>query len=320
MTYPDVILELADQVRNWGRWGDDDELGTLNFVTDEVVKAAAASVRSGRRFSLAYPLQEEGGLQLGFIPGRDNPALEMIMINQAMGAADEFHTSDDKVTMGLQAATHWDGLCHASWRGKIYGGRDASTITEAGASVCGMEKVRSLTSRGVLMDIARLHGVDELEGGHAVSYEDLVAAEEAQGVSVRSGDIVVIRTGMMAKALAGDIMNYAIGTPIDGAPMPGFPGVGLGAVRFFHEREVAAVATDTITFEVMPWDPAAEGAILPIHCLHLVEMGLMQGQNWDLEDLAADCAADGQYDFLLEASPQPFVGGIGSPVNPVAIK
>ena len=135
MTYPDAILELADQVRNWGRWGDDDELGTLNFITDDVVKAAAGSVRSGKRFSLAYPLQEEGGLQLGFIPGRDNPALEMIMINQSMGGDDEFHTSDDKVTMGLQAATHWDGLCHASWRGKIYNGRDDSTITESGASV-----------------------------------------------------------------------------------------------------------------------------------------------------------------------------------------
>ena len=320
MTYPDVILELADRIRNWGRWGDDDQLGTVNFITDDVVRAAMASVRSGRRFSLAFPLREDG-LQIGAIPGRDNPVRTMIMVNEAMlGDPELFCTSDDAVTMGLQAATHWDGLCHASWRGKIYGGRDAHSITDAGASECGIENITSLTSRGVLLDIARLHGVDELEGGHAITHEDCVAAEERQGVTVRSGDIVLLRTGMMAKARAGDVVAYGIGTPIEGAPMPGFPGVGLGAVEFFHEREVAAAATDTMPFEVMPWDPAAPGAILPIHCLDLVEMGLTQGQNWDLEELAADCAADGQYDFLLEASPQPFVGGIGSPVNPVAIK
>ena len=87
-----------------------------------------------------------------------------------------------------------------------------------------------------------------------------------------------------------------------------------------HEHEIAATATDTITFEVFPWDPSVPGAMMPMHCIHLVDMGLTQGQNWDLEELAADCAADGQYDFFLEASPQPFVGGVGSPVNPVAIK
>ncbi len=321
MSYPQEILDLAERVRNWGRWGDDDEIGTVNFITDQVVKAALGSVRTGERISLAFPLQDEGGLQIGAIPGRDNPNRTMIMVNEAMlGDPDMFCTSDDSVSMGLQAGTHWDGLCHASWRGLIYGGRDADSITDAGASVCGIEKIEHLTGRGVLMDIAALYGVDELEGGHAVSYDDLVRAEERQGVRVRSGDIVLVRTGMMRKALAGDVVAYGSGTPIEGSPMPGFPGVGLGAVEFFHEREVAAVATDTVTFEVMPWDPSTPGAILPIHCLHLVEMGLTQGQNWNLEALAEACASDGHYDFLLEASPQPFVGAIGSPVNPVAIR
>lgn len=321
MPYPQEIIDLAAKVRNWGRWGDDDERGTVNYITDDTVKAAMASVRSGKRFSLAFPLQQQGGLQIGAIPGRINPLRTMIQINTAMlGDESMFCTSDDVVTMGLQAGTHWDGLCHAAWNGKIYGGRDASTVTYDGASVCGIEKIGHLTSRGVLLDIAALHGVDELEGGHAISYEDCVAAEAREGVTVRSGDIVLLRTGMMAKARAGDVIGYGSGTHLEGMPMPGFPGVGLGAVEFFHEREVAAVATDTVTFEVMPWDPAVPGAILPIHCLDLVEMGLTQGQNWDLEDLAADCAADGQYDFLLEASPQPFVGGVGSPVNPIAIK
>ena len=321
MPYPQEIVDLGEKVKNWGRWGDDDEVGTINFITDQVVKDAMKCVKSGKRLSLAFPLQQQGGLQLGSMPGRINPLRTMIQLNTpVIGDPTQFCTSDDVVTMGLQAGTHWDGLCHASWNGKIYGNRDASTITYDGASVCGIEKISSLTSRGVLLDIASLYEVDELPGGHAISYEDCLNAEKIQGVEVRSGDILLLRTGMMAKAKRGDVISYGSGTAMEGSPMPGFPGVGLGAVEFFFEREIAAVATDTITFEVMPWDPSVPGAILPIHCINLVMMGLTQGQNWDLEDLAADCQADGQWDFLLEASPQPFVGGIGSPVNPVAIK
>ncbi len=321
MPYPQEIIDLGERVKNWGRWGDDDERGTVNFITDEVVKEAMKCVKTGKRFSLAFPLQHQGGLQLGSMPGRINPLRTMVQLNTpVIGDPSQFCTSDDVVTMGLQAATHWDGLCHASWNGKIYGGREAETITYDGASVCGIEKIRTLTSRGVLLDIASLHDVDELPGGHAISYQDCENAAEKQGVEVRSGDILLLRTGMMAKARSGDILSYGSGSPVEGAPMPGFPGVGLGAVEFFHEREIAAVATDTITFEVMPWDPSVPGAILPIHCINLVMMGLTQGQNWDLEELAEDCLQDGQWDFLLEASPQPFVGGIGSPVNPVAIK
>lgn len=321
MPYSQEIIDLGAKIRNWGRWGDDDERGTVNYITDAVLRDAMGSVRSGKRFSLAFPLQQQGGLQIGAIPGRINPLRTMIQLNTpVIGDPEMFCTSDDIVTMGLQAGTHWDGLCHASWNGKIYGGRDASTITYDGASVCGIEKIGDLTGRGVLLDIAALHEVDELPGGHAIGREDCEAAAERQGVEIRSGDILLFRTGMMAKARAGDVIAYGSGTPMEGMPMPGFPGIGLGAVEFFHEREIAAVAIDTVTFEVMPWDPSAPGQILPIHCLDLVEMGLTQGQNFDLEELAADCAADGQYDFLLEASPQPFVGGVGSPVNPVAIK
>jgi kynurenine formamidase len=313
------VIDIANQVRNWGRWGDDDQIGTINFLTDEVVAAAARSIRTGRRFSLAYPLRLNG-LQIGVIPGRVNPLRTMVAINHsADGDPDTFSTSDDVVFMGLQAATHWDGLGHASYGGKIYGGRDASTINEWGASVCGIEQITSLTGRGVLLDIARLRGVDRLEGGYAIQATDLDEAAAAQGVEIRSGDIVLVRTGAFAAAKAGDNMGY-LGEFDAESGMVKTAGIGLTSALWFHEHEIAAVATDTLAFEVLPWDPAVPGAMLPMHCLHLVEMGLTQGQNWDLEALAADCAADGQYDFLLEASPQPFVGGVGSPVNPVAIK
>jgi kynurenine formamidase len=319
MPYPQAVLDVAAEVRNWGRWGDEDQIGTLNFITNEAVKAAAALVRTGKRFSLAYPLQLNG-LQTGAIPGRVNPLRTMVAINSCLtGDRDTFCTSDDVVVMGLQAATHWDGLGHASYGGKIYGGRAESVITEQGAGQCGIEQVRFLTGRGVLLDVARQKGVEILPAGYAITGEDLSAAASDQAVQVRSGDIVLVRTGMMALAKAGDLAGY-LGELDPDVPLPRAPGIGLSCAPWFHRHEVAAVATDNITFEVLPWDPAAPGAILPMHCLHLVEMGMTQGQNWDLEDLAADCAGDGVYDFLLEASPQPFVGGVGSPVNPVAIK
>jgi kynurenine formamidase len=319
MPYPQAVLDVADRVRNWGRWGDDDQIGTLNFLTDEVVRAAAACVRTGRRFSLAFPLRLNG-LQTGAIPGRVNPLRTMVSINACLtGDPETFCTSDDVVVMGLQAATHWDGLGHASYRGRIYGGRPASVISEAGAAQCGIEQVRSLTGRGVLLDVARAQGRDRLEAGHAITGDDLAATAERQGVEIRSGDIVLVRTGAMAAARAGDLPAYF--GPIDAATqLPLASGIGLSCAPWFHEHEIAAVATDNITFEVLPWDPAVPGAILPMHCIHLVDMGLTQGQNFDLEELADDCAADGRYDFLLEASPQPFVGAVGSPVNPVAIR
>ena len=319
MPYPRAVLDVAQRVRNWGRWGDTDQIGTLNFLSDDVVRAAAASIRHGRRFSLAYPLQLNG-LQTGRIPGRINPLRTMVSLNHCLtGDPTTFCTSDDVVVMGLQAATHWDGLGHASYNGVIYGGRPATVITEWGATQCGIEQIRSLTGRGVLLDIARLHGVDRLAPGHAISDRDLNAAAARERVDVRAGDIVLIRTGAMADAKRGDLAAF-IG-PID--PQTNLPlasGIGLSCAEWFHTHDIAAVATDNITFEVLPWDPSIPGAILPMHCLHLVEMGLTQGQNFDLEALAANCAEDGQYDFFLEASPQPFVGGLGSPVNPVAIK
>lgn len=318
MPYSDVITAVAARVNNWGRWGDDDRLGTLNFITDEVVRTAAASIRSGRRFSLAYPLRADG-LQIGFIPGRENPELRMIMVNENMGGDLEmFSTSDDAVTMGLQAATHWDGLSHASYKGTLYNGVPADSITEHGSQTLGIENVQSLTSRGVLLDIARLHERDVLEMGYPISADDLRCAEERQGVSVRSGDVVLVRTGMMRAALGGDVPGLYGGMTPEGEFAS--PGIAFTAAEFLHEREVAAIATDNVTFEVYPSHPDTPGEHMAVHCIHLVEMGLTQGQNFVLEALADDCATDGQWDFFLEASPLPFVGACGSPVNPVAVK
>jgi kynurenine formamidase len=310
MGYPDAFHEVAKRINNWGRWGDDDEIGTINLVTDDVVREAACLVQTGRRISLALPLGDLDGIQMGLIRGRANPLRTMVSINTAVfGDPSQFCTSDDVVFMGLQAATHWDGLGHATYDGRMWNGHPISSIDEWGASKCGIHLIRSLTSRGVLLDVARAKGLDELEPGYPIQAADLDAAAELGKVEVRSGDIVLIRTGSgrHLRPPEHDIEGYTNGS-----------GLTVGTAVWFHEHDVAAVATDNITFEVFPCeDPEA---ILPVHPLHLVEMGMTQGQNWMLEELADDCAADGRYTFFLEASPQPFTNALGSPVNPVAIK
>ena len=139
MTLSTRFVEISSHVRNWGRWGDDDELGTLNLITPGVVQGAAACIHTGETFPLSVPLEADG-IQVGFIPGRDNPTHTMISLNEALGPdshADAFHTSDDAVQMGLQAATHWDGLCHVSYGGFVYNGYSADSVTaEGGATLC----------------------------------------------------------------------------------------------------------------------------------------------------------------------------------------
>ncbi|PHQ51104.1 cyclase [Streptomyces cinnamoneus] len=307
MPLPAEFHEIAKRVNNWGRWGEGDERGTLNLITDEVVCAAARTVASGRRVPLALPLQQDG-VQTGMIPGRVNPLHTMVAINLEMFGPDTVATSDDTVTMGLQAGTHWDGLCHVSHGGRLYNGRPADSITGHGrAAFNGVEKAGPIVSRGVLLDVARARNVHRLDDDHAVTPEDLEAAEELAGITVRSGDIALVRTGQIQRYLTGDKHAYAHPSP----------GLSIRTPEWFHARDVAAVANDTLTFEIIP--PEIEGLWLGVHALDLVEMGMPQGQNWNLEGLSEVCAEEGRYAFLLSAMPEPFVGATGTPVAPVAI-
>ncbi|WP_327244943.1 cyclase family protein [Streptomyces sp. NBC_01320] len=307
MSLPAEFHEIAKRVNNWGRWGADDEIGTLNLITDAVVRDAAATVSTGQRIPLALPLQQDG-VQSGLIPGRVNPLHAMVQINQELFGPGTVATSDDVVTLGLQAATHWDALTHASHSGKIYNGRPATTVTaHGGAEFSGIDKPPHLVSRGVLLDVARAHGVDRLPGDHAVTPEDLDAAEEFAGIRVRAGDIVLVRTGQVQVYLAGDKHAYAYPSP----------GLSIRTPEWFHARDVAAVANDTLTFEIFPAE--IEDLWLGVHALDLVEMGMLQGQNWNLETLSAACAEEERYGFLLSAMPEPFVGATGTPVAPVAL-
>lgn len=308
MPLPAEFHALARQVNNWGRWGDDDERGTLNLITPEVVRRGAACVRSGRQIPLALALGPSGP-QSGLIPGRVNPQHLMLAINTpTVGDPAGICSSDDVVYLPLQAATHWDSLAHVSYGGRMWNGFAAQSVDVRGAGRAGIDKAGAVSSRGVLLDVAGSKGLARLEPGHVITAADLSAAEEHAGVRVEAGDIVLVRTGHLQVFRQGDRMAYA-------APSPG---LSMQTVPWLRERDVAAVATDNLTLEAVPGE--RDDAILPVHLLHLVEMGLLQGQNWDLEALAADCAGDGVYEFFLSATPEPFRRGLGAPVAPVAIK
>lgn len=305
---PDELKALAARVSNTGRWGPDDQRGTLNLISPEVVQRGVRSVRQGKVFSLAIPFDEDGP-QNGSIPGRNNPSRTMLGVDVSFtGDRTDFCTSDDAFSMGTQAATHWDGLAHVSYEDRLYNQVPSSVIDEAGAHQLGVEQYGPIASRGVLLDVARVHAVDTFDHAYAITGDDLDAAAALGGLAIEPGDIVCVRTGQMAHLRAGNKRRYAQPSP----------GLSTKSVEWLHDHDVAAVATDTLVFEVWPCeDPAV---LLPVHMLHLVDMGMPQGQVWALDELAADCAADGQYDFLLTASPLPLTRAVGSPVVPTAVK
>ena len=308
MAMPDHLKQLAARVSNTGRWGDDDERGTLNLIDAAAVLRGVAAARQGRAFSLAIPFDEDGP-QTGAVPGRENPRRTMLSVNAPYtGDPADFCANDDAVAMGVQAATHWDALAHVSYEGRLYNGIDASVVDERGAGRLGIENFGPVVSRGVLGDVARVHGVGYFDDGHAVTGDDLDAAMAEAGVSVEPGDVLLVRTGQMHFLRAGDPVRF--GNPS--------PGLSTQSVEWLHDHDVAAVATDTLVFEV--WPPEDPDVLLPVHLLHLVDMGMPQGQLWALDDLAADCAADGQYDFLLCATPLPLTRSVGGAVAPTAIK
>ncbi len=311
MPVPAAFAEVAARVRNWGRWGPDDELGTLNLVDDAARRRAAASVESGRAFALGLPLSEAEGIQMGQVEGRINPSRSMAQVNQPLSPDPEWIcANDDLFTMSTQAATHWDALAHVSYAGVLYNGYPATDVTAAGAARGGIHRLTTVVSRGVLLDVARALGRQVLEPGYPITPADLDAACEQARLAVEPGDILLVRTGQMVHLAPGqrDLIAYTYPSP----------GLTIETAAWFHAHDVAAVATDTLVFEVFP--SPHEDLYLPVHLLHLVEMGMTQGQNWVLDTLADDCAADGRYAFLLDATPLPLTNALGSPLNPVALK
>ncbi|NJD26776.1 MAG: cyclase family protein [Chloroflexi bacterium] len=316
----EAVRELAERCSNWGRWGPDDELGTLNHITPDDVAAAARLARDGRTFSLAVPLDENGPQTGGF--GRFNPIHLMIrdgnaavtgtVVRDFYGGRDRWiRGTDDILIMPLQAGTQWDALGHIVFDGRIYNGYPATDVGSRGAIRNDIAAARErVVGRGVLLDVPRSQGRPWLDPGEAISAADLERCAARQGVEVRRGDIVLVRTGQVgACRAAGSWGDYA------GGPAPG---LGLDATPWIFERELAAVAGDTWGREVLP--NQTPDVFQPLHIILIVHMGLLMGEIFDLEALAEDCARDGRYEFLFSGAPLPITGAVGSPVNPLAIK
>lgn len=315
MALSEEVVERARKVRNWGRWGDDDQVGTINLIDPAAVKRGAGCVRRGVRFNLAVPLGRDG-IQVGQPANRINPVLAVNSLNERdKYAPGVWFGTDDIVTMSTCAGTHIDGLTHVGYDGRLWGDRPAESNTASnGATWAGVEQMGSIATRALVIDVARLRGVDRLDAGDGVTPSDLDAALAKAGLTAEPGDVCLVRTGDMQYFLEGDRRRYAVGEEWK------LPGIHPDSTEWFFDHDIAGVFTDTYTFEVFPPPSGNWDDLLAVHMLHLRDMGLVQGQNWNLEDLAADCAEDGVYEAMLVAAPEPIVGATSSPVAPVAIK
>jgi kynurenine formamidase len=306
----DELRELAARVSNWGRWGPDDQRGTLNLVDEVAVRRGAAAVRRGASFSLSIPMDAEGP-QTGRVMGRENPKLTVTVASFAFtGDPGDFQTSDDKIETGLQSATHWDALAHAGYDDLLYNDNPSSVISmEVGATRLGIEHFGPIVTRALLCDVARHHGVEWFDEPYPITGEDLEACVTSAGLRVEPGDVILVRTGQMHWLREGDRHRYADISP----------GVGVESLEWLHDHDVAAIATDTHTFE--PYPGSGDNPFLfPVHMIDLRDMGMPQGQQWALDELADDCLSDGVYECLLVATPLPISGGLGGLVAPTAAK
>lgn len=308
------VIAEGRRLRNWGRWGAEDQIGTLNFITPAKIIEGAALVRQGTIISCTLPYDAKGP-QTG-TGRRFNPMLRMLATGTDVVASTAPNPyglgfSDDMIMMPLQAGTQWDGFGHCFADGKMYNGHDMRLVTSAGAQINGIEQVADkVATRGVLLDLPRAQGVDWLEPGTPVRIADLEACLAAENVSVGSGDALLVRTGHMAMCRArGSWDGYAGGDS---------PGLSIETAAWLHDREIAAVATDTWGMEVRPNE--APDCYQPVHRILIPNMGLLVGEIFDLDALAASCAADGRYEFFFVAPPLPFTGAVGSPLNAYAIK
>ncbi|GIF44825.1 cyclase family protein [Actinoplanes xinjiangensis] len=303
-----AVAAAAKRCSNWGRWGADDVRGTMNFLTPEKRRQGAALVRRGVSFSLSQSF-DANGPQKGW-RRRTNPVHTMLDTgtDAAAGVQGFPHGiggADDVIAMPLQCSTQWDGLGHIFDHGYAWNGRRAAdVVTSLGDGFTGIETVADvIAGRGVLLDFG------DLPDGFAITSDHLDSVAADAGVEIGRGDIVLIRTGQLARARRDGWGDYA------GGPAPG---LSFSTADWLHRTEIAAIATDTWGFEVRPNE--FDDAFQPLHQVAIPHIGLFLGEMWDLDALAADCASDGVYEFWLTAAPLPITGAVGSPVNPIAVK
>jgi len=299
--------QLFESLKNWGRWGPEDELGTLNYITPATVRSAATLVRSGRSVSLSLPINTVAG------PDNANPALHYMCttLDLENGLGDLRIATD---FLGMQfhgdCHTHIDALCHVAYKGRLYNGRPLDLVTSRGALGFDITAyTHGIVGRGVLIDMPRLRGIDWLEPGEAVTREDIEAAEAAQGVRLGEGDIMLFRTGHHRRRLERGAWDV-------GYSGEGRAGLDPYALTLLHERKVAAFLPDG-DGEVVP--SFVEGLLYPIHPLQITAMGMLCADSLQFEELVRVCNEERRWEFLVVIAPLRLPRGTGSPFNPIAI-
>jgi len=291
-------------LRSWGRWGDGDERGALNYIDAERVAAAARLMRTGLTVSLAWTLNTRAGL--------DNPRPAEHRMTAYGGdehSRGSIQLAKDYVGVDyhIDTHTHIDALCHVGYEGLLYNGTPAGTVTSTGATAKSIEVLNDgLAGRGVLLDIPRLRGVPWLEPGDYVFLEELEQAAREQGVTVGEGDILLVRTGHARRLTE-------LG-PWDTADAKA--GLHPTALRFVADRRVAVLGSDGNS-DTAP--SRTQGVAFPIHVLAIAAMGVHLLDYLRLEDLLAACERVGCWEFFFVAAPLRIAGGTGSPLNPIAI-
>ena len=305
----DEVLTWTKDLSNWNRWGSEDELGTLNYITDDVRREAISAARHGVAVSCAW--------EIGATPRPDGkPNHFMLVTGEGLTSPDpdrHVHVASDLLEIAIHghSVTHLDALSHFFWDARMYNGRSAQKVTtERGAIELGIETVRDgIVTRGVLIDVAGLRGVPHLEPGEAVTPADLEEAEKRQGIQIRSGDALLLHTGFGVYRLESN-QNAEIG----GASWPGWHAACL---PWLHRREVALLGNEAAN-EAMP-NPYGALSRYPIHSIGLPAMGLWLLDNLNLGRLVEECRARQQWDFLFTVAPLLIRGATGSPVNPLAL-
>jgi kynurenine formamidase len=295
---------IFEAVSSWGRWGEGDERGALNEITSERIAAAARLVRSGVAVTLSQPLRTEARVDC------PEPAEHrMTMLPDMDIGSGSVRFAKDYVGLDYHnpGHSHIDALSHVAYEGSIYGGQPSESITAEGAQAGSIEILKDgLVGRGVLVDVPRLRGVRWLEPGEHVFTDDLEAAERAQGVTVGSGDILLVRTGHYPRLVE-------LG-PWDTDEARA--GLHPTAAHFLADRGVAALGSDGNN-DTAP--STTEGIAFPIHVLALNAMGIHLLDYLQFEDLVRRCNEAGRWEFLFVGAPLRITGGTGSPLNPIAV-
>ena len=306
----DEVLEYFKTCSNWGKWGQDDERGTINYITSDARKNAAGLVTEGITVSCSRPLSK------ALDPDVHNPLIHF------MTGSGETWTGKPSERNSMQSSggfigsalhgftvTHVDSLAHVFWDGQMYIGLSADHVTtREGATKQSIDVLRDgVVGRGILLDIPKIRGKDWLEPGTFVYPEDLEAAEREHGVKVRSGDILLVRFGcLMQRNEQGPTKRH----------LEKRAGYHAACLPWFHKREIAMLSSDSAQ-DAFPGGYAK--LPMPIHQVGIVAMGLWLMDNADLEQLAATCARLKRYEFMINISPLRVPTGTGSPVNPTAV-